>query len=93
MPEAGPTLAEVKAELRTRARARDRQRRSRIRRRQGLRVLRIVQDEYRLIQALQRAGRLSADEGLDWARVEHEAEQVLDDFIERWSRVASSSDA
>jgi hypothetical protein len=77
-----------------RAKARDRQRRSRGRRRQGLKLLRIAQDEYRLIDALQRAGRLQAGEGLDWTRVEQEAEQVLDDFVERWlSRVASPSDA
>jgi hypothetical protein len=56
--------------------------------------LRITQDEYRLIEALQRSGRLTEGDGLQWARVEQEAERVLYDWVDRWlSRVASPRDA
>jgi hypothetical protein len=68
--------------------ARTRQQRSRARRRQGLKLVRITQDEFRLIEALQRSGRLTPADGLQWPRVEQAVEQVLQDWVERWSRVA-----
>ena len=64
--------------------ARQRQRRSRARRRQGIALLRIQVDEFRLIEALQRAGRLTDNGGLQRACVEREVERLVADFVEGW---------
>ena len=73
---------------------RERQRRSRARRRHGITLLRVPVDEFRLVEALQRAGRLTGEDGLQRARIEQEVERLVADWTERWlSRVASPGDA
>ncbi len=62
-----------------------RQRRSRARRRRGIAVLRIKVPEHALVEALQLAGRVDDAAGLERARVEREVEQMVADFITRWS--------
>jgi hypothetical protein len=61
-----------------------RQRRCRVRRRQGLAILRVETNEFRLIDALLAAGRLSEDEALRRALVEKAAAKLLEDFTARW---------
>jgi hypothetical protein len=72
---------------------RNRQRRSRLRRKQGRVLLRVEVDEFRLVEAPQRAGRLTTTDGLQRARIEREAERVLADWIARWLPVAISKQA
>jgi hypothetical protein len=67
-----------------RRRARERQRRSRKRRRAGIALLRIPVDEFRLIEALQKAGRLAGEDGLQRAYVEREVGRLVEDFVARW---------
>jgi hypothetical protein len=55
--------------------------------------LRVEVDEFRLIEALQRAGRLTGEDGLRRARIEQEAALVLADWIARWLPVAISKQA
>ena len=59
-----------------------RQRRYRRRQRLGLRVCRVEVDEYALIEALIRAGRLTEDESLDPANVEAALTMVVSDFVD-----------
>jgi hypothetical protein len=70
----------------SRAAARQRQRRSRARRRQGTVVLHVEAHEFRLVDALLAAGRLSDGEGLDRRSVEVAVARVLKDFVERWMK-------
>jgi hypothetical protein len=74
-------------------RTRNRKRRSRLRRKRGCVSLRVEVDEFRLIEALQRAGRLTGEDGLRRARIEQEAALVLADWIARWLPVAISKQA
>jgi hypothetical protein len=59
-------------------------RRYRQRLRAGIRVLRIPVHETRLIEALLRSRRLNESEALDPARVQHEVELILADWVQRW---------
>jgi hypothetical protein len=67
-----------------RAANRERQRRSRKRRRAGIALLRVPVDEFSLIEALQKAGRLAGDDGLQRAHVEREVGRLVEDFVARW---------
>jgi hypothetical protein len=62
-----------------------RQKRSRARRRNGRVLVKVEVDEFRLIDALQAAGRLRGDEGLQRAAVEREAAALVADFVRRWT--------
>ena len=66
--------------------AAQRQHRCRARRRRGLALLRVEVDEFRLVDALLWAGRLSEDESRRPPLVEAAVAQVLKDFIVRWQK-------
>jgi hypothetical protein len=61
-----------------------RQQRCRARRRQGLAVLRIEANEFRLIDALLAAGRISEAESQRRGLVEKATAKLLEDVIARW---------
>jgi hypothetical protein len=61
-----------------------RQRRCRTRRRQGTVVLHVEAHEFRLVDALITAGRLTEDESQRRPLVEKAAAALLDDFTQRW---------
>jgi hypothetical protein len=63
-----------------------RQHKCRARRRRGVAVLHVEADEFRLIDALLSAGRLSEAESRRRPLVEAAVAQVLKDFIVRWQK-------
>jgi hypothetical protein len=73
--------------------AADRQRAYKRRQRDGEAVLRVVVDEYALIDALIESGRLSEADGLDRSKVEAAAEEVLRDWVARWGDASSGQPA
>jgi hypothetical protein len=64
---------------------REHQRRSRRRRKAGRVVLRIEVDEFRLIDSLLAAHRLTEADGLDRRRVEAAVSRLLADWVTRWA--------
>lgn len=64
----------------------ERQKRARERRKLGITVMRAEIDEARFAEALILAGRLSAEETGNRKLVEAEFQQVVEDFIERWTQ-------
>ena len=69
--------------------ARTRQRRSRLRRRQGRALLRVEANEFDLVAALLKAGRLCEADGLQRPKVEQALTKLVEDWTARWlSRVA-----
>src|SRR5262245_41207008 len=61
-----------------------RARRSRARRRQGTACLRVETDEFRLAEALLRAGRLNESEALQRPLIERELTRLVGDWCLRW---------
>jgi hypothetical protein len=61
-----------------------RQRKCRARRKQGTVVLHVEVHEFRLVDALITAGRLSESESQRRAMVEKAAAALLEDFAQRW---------
>jgi hypothetical protein len=61
-----------------------RQRKCRARRRQGTVVLHVEAHEFRLVDALITAGRLTEDESQRRGLVEKAAAALLEDFAQRW---------
>ena len=70
--------------------SRARQRRSRQRRKQGRALLKVEVDEFELVAALLKAGRLCETDGLQRPKVEQALARLVEDWTTRWlSRVAS----
>jgi hypothetical protein len=65
---------------RTAARAR----KARARRRQGLGCFRVEGHEHYIAEALIRAGRLSEEQALERAAIEHELARLVEDWCQRW---------
>ena len=61
-----------------------RARKARARRRQGMASLRCEVHEFRLVEALLRAGRLSEGEALRRPLVERELAKLVEDWTARW---------